>query len=156
GNPDLIVTTGGSSGAVSVLLGTAAGTFAAPIIYAAGAGTNSVTAADVNGDGKLDLVVANRLDATVSVLLNTSTPASSLDAASLARASGRDPGLAVDATAPAAPAAPVLADDTGASHLDRITSDPALSYPTPAQGDTLLYSLDGGAYATVAPVITGD
>src|SRR6185436_13826119 len=56
--------------------------------------------ADVNGDGQVDLITANRISNTVSVLLNTSTPAASLDPASFLSASGRNTGLAVDATPP--------------------------------------------------------
>ncbi len=47
--------------------------FAAQQTFATGSGPNSVTAADVNGDGKPDLIVANQNDNTVSVLLNTTT-----------------------------------------------------------------------------------
>ena len=56
---------------VSVLLNNGDGTLAAccsTIPRASGPG--SVAAADLNGDGKLDLVVANYGDDTVSVLLN--------------------------------------------------------------------------------------
>lgn len=45
--------------------------FAAQQTSAAGDGATQTTAADVNGDGKLDLLVANLLADTVSVLLNT-------------------------------------------------------------------------------------
>jgi hypothetical protein len=59
-----------------------------------------VTTADVNGDGRADLITANLTGNTVSVLLNISTPAASLDPASFLSASGRNTGLAVDATPP--------------------------------------------------------
>jgi hypothetical protein len=46
-------------GQVGVLLGNGDGTFQAAVSYDAGYGPDSVAVADVNGDGKLDLVVAN-------------------------------------------------------------------------------------------------
>jgi hypothetical protein len=39
--------------------------------YQVGSGPISVTAADVNGDGKLDLICANRIDNTLTVLVNS-------------------------------------------------------------------------------------
>jgi hypothetical protein len=80
GKPDLVVV--GSINApnnVSVLLntttpGAAAPTFAPRAIFTAGRGPFSVAITDVNGDGKPDLVVANFNSASVSVLLNTTTP----------------------------------------------------------------------------------
>ncbi len=48
--------------------------FAAQQTFASGGDPNSVTEADVNGDGRPDLIVANNFDATVSVLLNTTAP----------------------------------------------------------------------------------
>jgi hypothetical protein len=61
GNPDLVVSNYGS-GTVSVLLGNGNGTFQNAVTYASG-GVNPapgpLVIADVNGDGKLDLVVAN-------------------------------------------------------------------------------------------------
>ena len=75
GKPDLIVANIGGN-TVSVLLnttvrGAATPRFAAQQTFATGNSPDSVTAADVNGDGKPDLIVANNGDNTVSVLLNT-------------------------------------------------------------------------------------
>jgi Bacterial Ig-like domain (group 3)/FG-GAP-like repeat len=62
--------TNGAPGAVSVLLGNGDGTFQTVVTYASG-GSNaySVAVADVNGDGKPDVLVANEGDTSVGVLL---------------------------------------------------------------------------------------
>ena len=78
GKPDLIVTNK-TSNTVSVLLNTTAPgattpSFAAQQTFATGTSPVSVTAADLNGDGKPDLIVANYNSNTVSVLLNTTAP----------------------------------------------------------------------------------
>jgi hypothetical protein len=57
------------AGIVSVLLGNGDGTFRTPVDYATGGGPEQVIAADLNGDGKLDLATANLGAPTVSVLL---------------------------------------------------------------------------------------
>ncbi len=64
-----------SSNVVSVLInttapGAATPSFAAKQDFATGSGSQSVTTGDMNGDGKLDLSVANHGANTVSVLLN--------------------------------------------------------------------------------------
>jgi hypothetical protein len=60
---------GGGPGKVSVLRGNGDGTFQAPVSFATGAGgSQSVVAGDFNGDGTMDLAVANN-DFTVSLLL---------------------------------------------------------------------------------------
>jgi hypothetical protein len=79
GQPDLLVANFWASfqnpnGTVGVLLGNGDGTFQSTVAYATGGtgGPNSggsVAVADVNGDGKLDLLTANEGNATVGVLL---------------------------------------------------------------------------------------
>lgn len=54
---------------VNVLLNKGNGNFQAAVNYAVGRCPNSIAVGDFNGDGKLDLVTANRLDNNVSVLL---------------------------------------------------------------------------------------
>jgi FG-GAP-like repeat/Regulator of chromosome condensation (RCC1) repeat len=74
GKLDLAVTNQGSfasaTGSVSVLINQGNGTFAAAVDYPAGGISNSVAVADLNGDGKPDLVVANYGDSTISLLFN--------------------------------------------------------------------------------------
>src|SRR5208282_3980762 len=76
--PDLIVGNAGDD-TVSVLLnttapGAATASFATQQTFAAGSVPISVAAADLNGDGKPDLIVANLDSNTTSVLLNTTAP----------------------------------------------------------------------------------
>jgi hypothetical protein len=91
GKPDLLVTnlcissSNCANGTAGVLLGNGDGTFQAPVTYSSGGvPARSVAVADVNGDGKPDLVVANECGSnitcdsstkgSVGVLLNISTP----------------------------------------------------------------------------------
>ena len=75
GKPDLVVACAGGTGTVGVLPGNGDGTFQPAAFYGSG-GTypSSVAVADVNGDGKLDILVGNFLGrvgnrSTVGVLL---------------------------------------------------------------------------------------
>src|SRR5207302_5071208 len=54
---------------VSVLLGNGNGTFQLRQSFAVGTNPRGVALGDINGDGKLDLVVANRSNNNVGVLL---------------------------------------------------------------------------------------
>jgi FG-GAP-like repeat/Bacterial Ig-like domain (group 3) len=65
GKPDLVVVTGCEqfAGCVNVLLGNGDGSFSSPTSYdTGGAGATFVTIADVNGDGKPDLIVSNNCE----------------------------------------------------------------------------------------------
>jgi len=57
------------NGNVAVLLGKGDGTFQTAVTYSAGTTPQAVAITDLNGDGKLDLVVANHSSSNVSVLL---------------------------------------------------------------------------------------
>ena len=58
-----------TNGAVAILLGNGDGTFKAAVNYSAGLDPNAIAVGDFNGDGKLDVVVANSDGADISVLL---------------------------------------------------------------------------------------
>lgn len=82
GKPDLV--TANNAGTVSVLIGDGDGTFHPAQNYYAGLSPCSVAIADLNGDGRPDLIVGDRVGDTVNVLLNISgepvvTLVSSLD-----------------------------------------------------------------------------
>jgi hypothetical protein len=77
--PDLVATTWVANGdspqslGIAVALGTGSGSFASPVVcqqgYAYADQINLVKIADMNGDGKLDVVVGGYYTSTVSVLL---------------------------------------------------------------------------------------
>lgn len=73
--PDLVVTNAGAGGGntVSTLMGNGLGGFAGRRDFTTGLAPTSVAVGDVNGDARLDLVVANSSDNTVSVLLGDGT-----------------------------------------------------------------------------------
>jgi hypothetical protein len=70
GNLDLVTTSllADGSRAVELLLGKGTGTFQAPISLTPGTRSESVAIGDFTGDGKLDLVLVDRFNNTVSVL----------------------------------------------------------------------------------------
>jgi hypothetical protein len=70
GKLDLAIANTGD-GTVTLLLGNGDGTFtqSSGSPYAVGKGPYAIVAADFNGDGKLDLAIANLTDSTVSILL---------------------------------------------------------------------------------------
>jgi hypothetical protein len=80
GKVDLVMTDQHDN-TVSVLLGNADGTFQSPLEFTAGNVNNvvaGVAAGYFNGDGRLDLAVANLTDGTVSVMLHLPQPPTNL------------------------------------------------------------------------------
>ena len=71
GKPDIAVSGGASgSGEVSILINNGNGTFKSPVNYSISGNVQALATADLNGDGKLDLVVSSGgTSATISVLL---------------------------------------------------------------------------------------
>lgn len=76
GKPDVVLGACGAincfnaDGVVTVLLGKGDGTFQAPVGFdSGGARADGVAIADIDGDGKLDVVVANTISESVGVLL---------------------------------------------------------------------------------------
>jgi hypothetical protein len=62
-------------GYVSVALQTAPATFATPVRYTVGGDPAAVAVGDLNGDGRLDLAVANAASGTVTLLFQSATTA---------------------------------------------------------------------------------
>src|SRR5437879_8975389 len=59
------------------VVATSQGLFSPSVNFPVGTLPGQVATGDFNGDGQLDLVVVNRTDKTVGVLLNTATPGAS-------------------------------------------------------------------------------
>jgi len=91
GKPDMVVANSGA-GNIAVLLNIGSGRFAASTLYSTGAGSSprAVALADVNNDGKIDIVVANALNDNVGVLLNTAS-GTFASAAAFSTGSGSSP-----------------------------------------------------------------
>jgi hypothetical protein len=125
GKLDLIVPFGGAwmtggpgSNVVKVFLGNGDGSFQSPVSYATGIYPFSAAVADVNGDGKPDLVAASWLDDSVSVLAGNGdgtfqAPVSTQAAAYDLRAASCGPGCNLDQLPVIA-----LADFNGDGKLD--------------------------------------
>src|SRR5687767_4085710 len=72
GNPDMAAAHfGAEADELSVFLGNGDGTFRDRLVFSPGLDDGPLAAADLNGDGWVDLVVGNQEAASISVLLNS-------------------------------------------------------------------------------------
>jgi RHS repeat-associated protein len=151
GKIDLVVANSGAgANTVSVLLGLGDGTFGPKQDFPAGSTPVSVTATDVNADGKIDLTVANLLNAgTVSVLLGNGNGAF-----------GAPTSFAVGSY----PRAVVVADFSGDGRSDLAVANstsPGSVSVLLGQGDGSFapkkdYPAGGGTFAVAATDLNGD
>src|SRR5262249_13552825 len=65
-------------GNIAVLLGAGDGTFAAPLTFETGSGPRSLAIADIDDDGKPDIVTPDFFDFTTSLLFNNSQSSATL------------------------------------------------------------------------------
>ncbi len=168
GRPDIAVANYGAN-TISVLMnttatGAASATFAAQATFATGSGPRAVSLADVNGDGRPDLAVANATSNTVSVLLNTMPAGSSTPAfaAQYTLATGSAPRSVATADYNAdgrpdmalgnsgASTVTVLLNTYGASAFGTIVDDDVT--PTPAS----YYARQDTAHANIEMSLTPD
>ncbi|MHB8644369.1 MAG: FG-GAP repeat domain-containing protein, partial [Thermomicrobiales bacterium] len=130
GKPDIATATtlAPDAAQIAVLLNHGDGTFGAATLYTVGGGPLSIAIGDVNGDGRMDLAVANNRDSTASILLNTGTGAFAAQAV-----------YAVGAN----PMAIALSDRNRDGKLDLVTADRTGSIMT-------LHGKGDGTFARVA------
>ena len=138
GIPDVIISNGsGSAAGVRVLFNDGHGNLAADVSYptetSAGLGPVSVIAADINGDGKPDLVTANGNNGTVSILINNGD---GTFAAPVSYAAGTDP------------VAVAVGDVNGDGFPDLVVADSA--------GNSVQVLLNNGNGTFAAPVAIQD
>ena len=162
GNLDFAVANAGyesdPGNTVSVFFGKGDGTFGAPKSYTVGYMPFGITAADLNGDGKVDLATANWEDGTASVLLNkgdgTFLPATSYAAghpfapyaiAAIPLESGSAPSLAVMGSAGVF----ILAHEGNANF------SAAQGYNPPSVVDPVVADFNGDGKADLA-LVTGN
>lgn len=143
GLPDIVAATyddNGNNGAVYVFFQNKDGTFASPAIFPAGAQPQSVKIADVDGDGRADLIVANTgpgSDGTgtagVSVLIQAHAPTA--PGSFQTPVTYPTPGSSIDVA---------VGDLTGSGHMDLVVANLA-PFPT-GSVSVLLHGATAGTF----------
>jgi len=161
GRPDLAVANFGSN-SVSVLLNTTAAgaatpTFAAQQSFAAGTSPAAVATADVNGDGKRDLLVANG-GGTISVLLNAIAPGDTVPSFAPQQefVTGTNPTsiVAADFNGDGKPDVAVVNSSSNTISMLRNTTAPGAGTPSFAAQQT--FATGAKPYSIAAADVSGD
>lgn len=134
---DLVVPNSGGN-TVLVYQGLGQGTFSAPVVYFAGSSPAGVTIADVNADGRPDIIIANQGSNDISILLNQA-------AASAGGMATFTPGPRLNTGVGSGPVSTQVMDITNDGILDLVVTN--------AQNGTvsLLAGVGGGFFNDVNP-----
>ena len=162
GQSDLIVANA-TANTVSVLLNTTAPgattpSFAAQQTFATGSAPLSVTAADINGDGKPDLIVANNGDNAVTVLLNTTAPGAATPsfAAQQTFATGSGPYSVTVADVNGDGMPDLLVANNGNNTISVLLNTTAPGAATPSFATLQTFATGSGPVSVTAADVNGD
>lgn len=148
GKPDLAAVNVGSH-SVSILRNVATpgtintSSFATKIDFSTGTSPEGMATGDVDGDGRPDIIVANKNDATVSVLRNTSTPGAINFATKVDFATGPDPFSVA------------IADLDGDAKPDIVTSNNTSNTVSLLRNTASAGSISAGSFAGKVDLTTG-
>jgi trimeric autotransporter adhesin len=162
GKPDLVVADRDDDTATVLINTTVTGatvpSFAPGATFATGSLPSSIAAADLNGDGKPDLVVANKGSDSVSVLFNTTVPgaASSSFAPSQAFGAGAAPSSVAIADLDGDGIPDLLVADEGADTTSVLLNTTPPGASVPAFAIPKPFATGGGPAAVAAADLNGD
>jgi hypothetical protein len=150
GKADIVVANNTSSNTISVFRNTSTSrtvSLAAKVDFSTGNNPNSVVIGDVDGDGKLDLVVTNVDDNTISVFRNTSTPGSITTGSFASK---------VDLTTGDVPYSVALGDIDGDGKPDLVVANVENNTVSVLRNKSTSGSITTGSFASKVDYTTGD
>jgi hypothetical protein len=151
GKVDLVVANN-AAGTISVFRNTAtsgtitSGSFAARTDFTTGTNPWGVAIADVDGDGKLDIIVTNNGSTTVSVFRNTSTPGSITTGSFAAK---------VDFTTGTSPMGIAVGDIDGDGKLDFVVTNSGANTVSVLMNTSSFGIINAGSFAAKVDFTTG-